>query len=107
MAAPTSFPSWAYNSLGNTVQPPVIVQSLTAFNALLGPGTWSATPTGTSLPNNVPADTGLTVTDIRLQQLLIEACIQSQYFQTLLNSSDDAVTLMRPDILANDSSLTS
>jgi hypothetical protein len=111
MAAPTSFPSWAYNSAG---QPALIVPSLTAFNALLGPGTWSSTPFSTATPvPPAPYDTYVlgTGTDqvlaIRMQQLLVEARAQSEMMAQAFLLNDDPVTIMRPDILANDASLTS
>ena len=111
MAAPTSYPSWAYNSAG---QPALIVASLTAFNALAGNGTWSATPFApTPTPSTAPYDslvngTGiLQVIGIRLEQMLIENRVQSQLMQFGFNIADDPVTQIRPDILLNDSSLTS
>lgn len=111
MAAPTSFPSWAYNSAG---QPSLIVQSLTAFNALAGLGTWSATPftttpsTSTAPYDSLIAGTGiLQVIGIRLEQMLIENRVQSQLMQFGFNIADDPVTQIRPDILLNDSSLSS
>jgi hypothetical protein len=111
MAAPTGFPSWAYNSAG---QPALIVQSLTAFNALPGPGTWSSTPFGTTTATNVaPFDTltggtgALQVTDIRAQQSLVESRITNMLLSQLLGNADDLQQVLRPDVLANDASLTS
>ncbi len=112
MAAPNGFPSWAYNSAG---QSPLIVFSLAAFNALPGPGTWSATPfaaasTGSTAPfDTLTNGTGTyQVTDIRLQQQLIEARISNQYLAILAAPfGDDPLTILRPDVLANDASLTS
>jgi hypothetical protein len=112
MAAPTGYPSWAYNSAG---QASLIVQSLAQFNALPGPGTWSATPFAASppVPPNAPYDTltggtgTLQVTDIRLQQMLIEARVQSYMMAQAFNLNDDPQTIARPDVLANDASLTS
>ena len=110
MAAPTSFPSFAYNSSG---QPAQIVATLTAFNALGGVGTWSSTPFPPTPVLGAPYDslvagTGLLqVIGIRLEQLLIENRISNQMLQFGFNLSDDPVTQLRPDILANDSSLSS
>jgi hypothetical protein len=100
MAAPTSFPSYAYNPF----QPPVIVQNLTAFNALPGPGTWGTQPFASTTPG-APFDPGFTDTDIRLQQILIENRITNQMLQFGFNLVDDPVTQIRPDVLANDSGL--
>lgn len=102
MAAPTGYPSWVFNS---TQQLSQIVPNVAAFNALGGPGTWTTTPyAGVS---GIPTDPNLTDTDIRLQQLVIESRVQSQLLQIGLNITDDPVGQLRPDILANDSSLTS
>ena len=102
MAAPTGYPSWVYNS---TQQSSLIVANVAAFNALGGNGTWTTTPyLGVS---GIPTDPNLTDTDIRLQQILIENRIQNQLLQFGFNLVDDPVTQLRPDVLANDSSLTS
>lgn len=102
MAAPTSYPSWAYNA---TQQSALIVQNVAAFNALPAPGVWTTTP----YPglNGYPTDLGLTDTDIRLQQILIESRISNQLLTYLGNLPDDPASQLRLDILANDSSLTS
>lgn len=101
MAAPTGYPSFAYNS---TQLVSLIVPNVAAFNALGGPGVWTTTPfAGIS---GIPTDPGLTDTDIRLQQLLIESRISNQLLQFGFNLVDDPVTQIRPDILANDSGLT-
>lgn len=101
MAAPTGYPSWVYNS---TQLVSVIIPSVAAFNALPGPGTWTTTPyVGVS---GIPADPGLTDTDIRLQQILIENRVSNQLLQFIGNLTDDPVE-MRAEILAGDSSLTS
>ena len=98
-----TYPSWAYNSAG---QPAVIVQNAAQFAALPLPGTWQlngpypASTTGTS-------DPGFTVTDTRLQQMLVESRVQTLMMAQAFNVTDDPVTLQRPDVLANDSSLTS
>ena len=114
MAAPSGYPSWAYNSAG---QPALIVTMLAAFNALPGPGTWSATPFSTSSSGSTapfdtvtsPGTSNLQVTDIRLQQMLIEARVQSYMLAQalMINEHDDPQTVIRPDVLANDASLTS
>lgn len=101
MAAPSSYPSWAYNNLG---QPAVIVTTLLAFNALPAPGTWSATPF--TVPTQPPFDPGLPVTDARAQQELIEARITNLLLSQMAGIPDDVVTVMRADVLANDSSVT-
>ncbi len=100
MAAPTSYPSWAYNS---TQLASLIVNNVAAFNALPGPGTWTTTPfAGVT---GIPTDPGFTDTDIRLQQILIETRVQNQLLQIGFGMSDDPVTQIRPDVLANDSGL--
>lgn len=100
MAAPTSYPSWAYNA---TQLSSLIVQNVAAFNALPGPGTWTTTPyPGIS---GIPTDPGLTDTDIRLQQILIENRMGNALLQWGFNLSDD-LSILRADILANDSGLT-
>jgi hypothetical protein len=102
MAAPTGYPSWVYNS---TQLVSVIVNNVGAFNALPGPGVWTTTPfVGVQ---GVPTDPGLTDTDIRLQQILVEARVSNQLLQFGFNLVDDPVTQLRPDVLQNDSSLTS
>lgn len=101
MAAPTSYPSYAYNS---TQQSTVVVTTVAAFNALPLPGVWTTTPyPGVS---GIPTDPGLTDTDIRLQQILIENRVQSQFLSYLYGTADDPVEI-RAEVLANDSSLTS
>jgi hypothetical protein len=101
MAAPTGYPSWVYNSTQLTQ---LIVPNVAAFNALGGVGVWTTTPyVGVS---GIPTDPNLTDTDIRLQQILIENRISNQLLQFGFNLVDDPVTQLRPDILANDSSLT-
>lgn len=101
MAAPTGYPSYVFNS---TQQVALTVPNVAAFNALPGPGVWTTTP----FPGigGIPTDPGLTDTDIRLQQILIENRVQSQFLSFLYGTVDDPVEL-RAEILANDSSLTS
>lgn len=100
MAAPTGYPSYAYNS---TQQSTVIVNTVAQFNALPAPGVWTTTPyAGVS---GIPADPGLTDTDVRLQQILIENRLGNAILLAGLNLSDDYLT-WRADFLANDSGLT-
>lgn len=101
MAAPTGYPSWVYNS---TQLVSLIVQNVAAFNALPAPGVWTTTPyLGVG---GIPTDPGLTDTDIRLQQILIENRISNQLLTYGFNLPDDPANQLRPDILANDSGLT-
>lgn len=100
MAAPTGYPSWVYNS---TQLVSVIIPSVAAFNALPGPGVWTTTPyAGIS---GIPADPGLTDTDVRLQQILVESRLTNNLLTVMGTISDDLLT-WRQDIAANDSGLT-
>lgn len=100
MAAPTSYPSYVYNS---TQMSTLVVANVAAFNALPAPGVWTTTPfPGVS---GIPADPGLTDTDTRLQQILIENRLSNAILLSGLNLSDDYLT-WRQDFLANDSGLT-
>lgn len=100
MAAPTGYPSYAYNS---TQQSTVIVTTVAQFNALPAPGVWTTTPyAGVS---GIPADPGLTDTDVRLQQILVESRLSNNILAMLGNYSDDLLS-WRQDIVANDSGLT-
>ena len=100
MAAPTGYPSYVYNSTQNTA---LIVNNVAAFNALGGAGTWTTTPyPGIS---SIPTDPGLTDTDVRLQQLLIESRLSNNLLAMLASASDDLLA-WRQDIVANDSGLT-
>jgi len=103
MAGP-AFPSWAYNNAGQASQ---VVASQAAFNALTPPGSWSLTPFPPSPPSNVPFDPtpSYPVTDTRLQQMLIEARILNMMFAHAFAIPDDLQTTLRPDVLANDSGL--
>lgn len=101
--AVVAFPSWAYNNSG---QPAQIVATQAAFDALGGVGTWAKTPYATTV-STAPTDPGFVDTDIRLQQILIETRITNWLLQMGLNIVDDPVLQLRPDVLANDSSLTS
>ena len=95
------FPSFAYN----LTSPAQIVLSQAAFNAL-GTG-WSFTPFAPPGQPFGPFDPGLTDTDIRLQQLVIEARMQNMMMAQAFGITDDPQAVLRPDILANDSSVTS
>lgn len=100
MAAPTGYPSYVYNS---TQLASLVVNTVAAFNALPGPGVWTTTPfAGVS---GIPADPGLTDTDTRLQQILIENRLGNAILLAGLNLSDDYIT-WRADFLNNDSGLT-
>lgn len=100
MAAPTGYPSYVYNSTQNTA---LIVNNVAAFNALGGAGTWTTTPyPGIS---SIPTDPGLTDTDVRLQQILIESRLSNNLLAMLASASDDLLA-WRQDIVANDSGLT-
>lgn len=100
MAAPNGYPSWVYNS---TQQSALIVANVAAFTALPAPGVWTTTP----FPGlgGFPTDPNLTDTDIRLQQILIEARLGNNLVAMLGPFSDDLVA-WRQDIAANDSGLT-
>lgn len=100
MAAPTGYPSWVYNSTQSTS---LIVTTVAAFNALPAPGTWTTTPfPGVS---GIPADPGLTDTDVRLQQILVESRLGNNLLAMLGPFPDDLIA-WRQDIVANDSGLT-
>ncbi len=100
MAAPTSYPSYVYNS---TQSATLVVSTVAQFNALPAPGTWTTTPfPGVS---GIPADPGLTDTDVRLQQILVENRLGNNLLAMLGSFSDDLLT-WRQDIAANDSGLT-
>lgn len=100
MAAPTGYPSWVYNGTQLTS---LIVQNVAAFNALPSPGIWTTTPyPGIS---GIPTDPGLTDTDIRLQQILIENRLGNNLIAMLGSFPEDLVA-WRQDIAANDSGLT-
>lgn len=103
MAAPTGYPSFAYNP----TQPAVIVQSLAQFNLLPPPGVWSSTPYP-AVPPSTPSDPGFIITDARLQQLLIELRIANQLQQQGFNLPADVdMTGLRAEIALTDSSITS
>jgi hypothetical protein len=102
MAAPTGYPSWIYNA---TQQSALIINTVAQFNALPSPGTWTTTPY-VGIGSIAPTDPGFTDTDIRLQQILVECRVMNQMLQIGLNVVDDPVTQIRPDVLANDSALT-
>ena len=100
--AVVAYPSWAYNSVGQASQ---IVASATAFAALKPPGSWALTPYFIP-PSSVPVDPGLPDISTRLQQILIEMRVLNLQIQDGLNLADDQSTVLRADILNNDSGLT-
>ena len=97
-----AYPSWAYNATLLTAQ---IVADAAAF-AALGSG-WSFTPFAPPPPSGVPYDPGLPNTDTRLQQILVENRVQSMMLAQAFNITDDPQTVLRPDVRANDASLSS
>lgn len=102
MAAGPAFPSWAFNATA----PAQLVASQAAFTAL-GAG-WAFTPFATPpLSNIAPADPGFTDTDIRLQQMLVELRIATQYLYAANGSQGDDPMALRADVLATDSALAS
>ncbi len=100
--APTSYPSYAYNS---TQLLQVVVNNVQQWNALPSPGTWQTFP----YPGLIafPTDPGLEDTDAWLRSILVENRITNQMLQFGMNVMDDPVTQLRPDVLANDSSIAS
>lgn len=100
MAAPNGYPSYVYNA---TQLSTLIVTTVAAFNALPGPGTWTTTPYPGII--GIPTDPGLTDTDVRLQQILVESRLGNNILAMLGNYSDDLVA-WRQDIVSNDSGLT-
>ena len=58
-------------------------------------------------PSGVPYDPGLPNTDTRLQQILVENRVQSMMLAQAFNITDDPQTVLRPDVRANDASLSS
>lgn len=97
-----AFPTYAYQNVSPYSQQIVLTQAaLTALGV-----TWSTTPSA-PIGQIAPADPNLTNTDIRLQQILVENRITNQLLQQGMNISDDPMTQLRPDILANDSALSS
>lgn len=106
---PIIYPAWAYNA----TQPARLVNSAADFAALPAPGLWSFTPATFVVPpaSLAPADPGLTTTDTRLSQQLIEARITNLILAAGLlpgaGGADDPVTVLRADVTANDASLTS
>ena len=100
MAAPTSYPSAAYNE---TQLLAVVVQNVAAFNALSGAGTWTTTPF-IAASSSIPYDPGFITTDTRLQQILVETRLQNNLLAAQAAMSDDLVA-WRQDIVDNDSGL--
>ena len=100
--AAIAFPSWAYNA---TLLLSKIVQTQAEFTAL-GSG-WSFTPFAPPPPSGVPFDPGFPDTDTRLQQILVESRIQTMMMAETFLIADDPQQQLRPDVVANDSSLAS
>ena len=101
MAAPTGYPSWVYNSTQNVS---LIVQTVAEFNALTTPGTWTTTPF--EADDDDEADTGFTITDTYLKNLLIEMRVQNYLIADGMQQKDDVQQRIRPDVAANDIALT-
>src|SRR5258708_525886 len=99
-----AFPTWAYNQVSVNQSSPVIVQTQAALTAL--GSAWSTTPYPVTPGSPPPYDQNLQTTDTRLQQLLVEQRMTNQLLVIGMNITDDPQTQLRPDILANDSSLT-
>lgn len=97
-----AFPSWAYNATQGISQ---IVASQAAFNALTGPGVWSFNPFPPA-SQIAPGDPGFSITDDRLQQMLVEARMLNMMFAHANAIVEDPQSTLRPDILANDSAIT-
>ena len=103
MATATSFPTYAYAA----GQQPQLVLNQAALTAL-GPLWFTTPPLVSSLTAPIDTTPGqLTATDIRLQQMLIEQRVTNQLLQIGLNVADDPQLQIRPDVLANDSSVNS
>lgn len=101
MAAPTSYPSWVYNS---TQLSSLIVQNVAAFTALPSPGTWTTTPFSTT---SSTADPNETITDTYLKNLLIELRSGNYMAAEAFGMKDDYQLGIRPDVAINDVALTS
>ena len=75
--------------------------------ALLARGAaWSTSPFPVAPVSPPPFDQGLQTTDSRLQQILVEMRVQNLMLQIGFNIADDPKMQLRPDVLLNDSSLT-
>lgn len=102
-----TYPAWAYNA----TQPARVVANATEFAALPAPGAWSFNPADFVVPpsSTAPSDPGLTYTDTRLTQILVESRIANRLLHQglTLPAQDDPVTVLRPDVLATDASITS
>lgn len=99
------FPTWAYNQISVNQASPQIVANQAALT-LLG-SAWATTPYPVTPISPAPFDQGFQTTDTRLQQLLVEQRLTNQLLVIGMNIADDPQTQLRPDILLNDSSLTS
>lgn len=98
-----AFPSYAYQNVAPFATQ--VVQSQAALTAL--GATWSTTPVVVPPSGSVPFDPGFVDTDTRLQQMLVELRTLNLQVNQAFSITEDPVTIMRPDVLANDSNLTS
>lgn len=97
-----AFPTWAYQNISPFAQQ--VVQTQAALTAL--GSTWQTTPVVAPGTGGIaPADPGFTDTDIRLQQMLVEARVLNLMIAQGLNITDDPSTTLRADVLANDAGL--
>lgn len=101
MAAPTGYPSWAYNS---TQLSSLIVQNAAAFNALSGPGIWTTTPFNSATN---PFDPNEQITDTFLKNVLIELRAGNYMQAQAFGITEDYQSVIRPDVAVNDVALTS
>lgn len=99
-----AFPTWAYNQVSVNQASPKIVTTQADLTAL--GSAWAVTPYPVTPISPPPYDQGFQTTDTRLQQLLVEQRITNQLLVIGMNIADDPQTQLRPDILLNDSSLT-
>ncbi len=93
-----AFPTYAYHP----TQPAQIVASQAAYDALGSP--WALTPYTTS--TIAPFDPGFLITDIRLQQLLVEQRVTNAIL-TQANPGGDDPQRLRADEVLTDAAVTS
>lgn len=98
-----TYPTWAYSQIDATAAP-VLAADATALAAL--GSNYTTAPYAGSSSSIAPYDAGLVNSDIRLQQLLVEARISNALFAQANPGGDDPVVL-RADILATDISVSS
>lgn len=99
-----AFPTWAYNQVSVNQASPQLVADQAALTAL--GSAWATTPYPVTPISPPPYDQGFQTTDSRLQQILVEARMTNNLLVQGFSIADDPKTQLRPDILANDSSLT-